>query len=502
MTPAHTDLLIIGGGINGAGIGLDAQGRGLSVRLVEQQDFAGATSSASSKLIHGGLRYLEYYEFRLVREALAERDVLLKAAPHLVKPLSFILPHQPQLRPMWMIQAGLFLYDHLGGRSVLKKSRALRFHADSPLQPRFKRGFCYTDCWVDDARLVIHNLLALQQLGGQVHNYTRCISAEYKDNKWHAQLQNTQTQSTQTVTASVLINATGPWAQSFLEQNLQQKSPRKIRLIKGSHLIVPKQYQANTAYILQNDDRRIVFVIPYLDNYTYSYTLIGTTDKTYHGDPANVVIDADEISYLLGVYNRHFKQQLKESDILSHYAGVRPLCDDESADPSAITRDYTLSLEHTSGPILSVFGGKLTTYRKLAEAALKQLKPLFPHLQKPWTANATLPGGETIPERTAQQLKQQYPWLPDTLIHRFVTSYGTLARNIIGEAKQLSELQILLADQPEYNPQQLSIAELNYLYHQEWARSAEDILLRRTKLGIAASPALFSAVNTWLEQIQ
>jgi glycerol-3-phosphate dehydrogenase len=496
MNQPHTDLLIIGGGINGAGIGADAQGRGLSVRLVEQNDFASATSSASSKLIHGGLRYLEYYEFRLVREALAERDVLLRKAPHLVKPMTFILPHRPQLRPVWMIRAGLFLYDHLGGHSVLEKSHTVNFDQHNPLQSTFKRGFTYTDCWVDDARLVIHNLLALQKLGGQVHNYCRCLHAEYRQDRWYATLQDTRTQQTYEVTARVLVNATGPWAQHFLEDNLQRHSPRKIRLIKGSHVIVPRQHDGEAAYILQNDDRRIVFVIPYLDR----FTLIGTTDKEYQGDPSKVAIDASEIEYLLAVYNRHFKKSLQAADIVDHYSGVRPLCDDESNDPSAITRDYTLTLETSPGGLLTVFGGKLTTYRKLAETALKQLQPLFPQMKQRWTQNAVLPGGEVTPEIFAQTLKQEYPWLPESLIQRFTTSYGTLAIKLLGDAKSLADCQPLLGDQPQHNPHLLSARELDYLYQYEWARSAKDVLMRRTKLGVAAHPELVAAVSNWMQQ--
>jgi glycerol-3-phosphate dehydrogenase len=504
MNTAHTDLLIIGGGINGAGIGVDAQGRGLSVRLVEQNDFASATSSASSKLIHGGLRYLEYYEFRLVREALAERDVLLRMAPHLVKPLRFILPHRPQLRPVWMIRAGLFLYDHMGGRSVLEKSQTLRLEQDSPLQSQFKQAFVYTDCWVDDARLVIHNLMLLQKLGGQVHNYVRCLDAKYQDDRWIATLQNTHTQQIFQVSARVLVNATGPWAQHFLQNNLQRPSPRKIRLIKGSHIIVRQAVSPSfsqkfatdeAAFILQNDDRRIVFVIPYLQQ----FTLIGTTDKEYQGDPAKVAIDAEEITYLLAVYNRHFKQSLQSSDVLDHYSGVRPLCDDESNDPSAITRDYTLTLEQVPGGLLTVFGGKLTTYRKLAESALKQLQPLFPQMRHRWTQHAKLPGGEVTPMVFATTLKQQYPWLADILIKRFTTSYGTLSSQLLGDAQQLSDLAPLLSDQPELNPHLLSQRELQYLHEHEWARTPEDILLRRSKLGVAASPDLFAAVKHWLQ---
>ncbi|NQD96507.1 glycerol-3-phosphate dehydrogenase, partial [Pseudomonas sp. CrR25] len=349
-----------------------AAGRGLSVFLCEKDDLAQHTSSASSKLIHGGLRYLEHYEFRLVREALAEREVLLAKAPHIVKPLRFILPHRPHLRPAWMIRAGLFLYDHLGKREKLPASRGLRFGAGSPLKAEITRGFEYSDCWVDDARLVVLNAMAARAQGAHVHTRTRCVSARRSKGLWHIHLERADG-SRYSIRARGLVNAAGPWVARFIRDDLKQQSPYGIRLIQGSHIVVPKLFVGEQAYILQNEDRRIVFAIPYLER----FTLIGTTDREYRGDPAQVAITDDEIDYLLTVVNAHFKKPLSRADILHSYAGVRPLCDDESDEPSAITRDYTLSLSGHPGeaPLLSVFGGKLTTYRKLAESALAELAP-------------------------------------------------------------------------------------------------------------------------------
>lgn len=378
MSQAHTpsaplaevyDVAVVGGGINGVGIAADAAGRGLSVFLCEQHDLAQHTSSASSKLIHGGLRYLEHYEFRLVREALAEREVLLAKAPHIVKPLRFVLPHRPHLRPAWMIRAGLFLYDHLGKREKLPASRGLRFTGSSPLKAEIRRGFEYSDCAVDDARLVVLNAISAREHGAHVHTRTRCVSARRSKGLWHLHLERSDG-SLYSIRARALVNAAGPWVARFIQDDLKQKSPYGIRLIQGSHIIVPKLYEGEHAYILQNEDRRIVFAIPYLDR----FTMIGTTDREYQGDPAKVAISEEETAYLLQVVNAHFKQQLAAADILHSFAGVRPLCDDESDEPSAITRDYTLSLSAGNGepPLLSVFGGKLTTYRKLAESALTQ----------------------------------------------------------------------------------------------------------------------------------
>lgn len=471
------DLAVIGGGINGVGIAADAAGRGLSVFLCEQHDLASHTSSASSKLIHGGLRYLEHHEFRLVREALAEREVLLAKAPHIVHPLRFVLPHQPHLRPAWMIRAGLFLYDHLGKREKLPASRGVRFGTDSPLQAQITRGFEYSDCAVDDARLVVLNAMSAREHHAHVHTRTRCVSARRSKGLWHLHLERSDG-SLYSVRARALVNAAGPWVDRFLRDELRQRPPYGIRLIQGSHLIVPRLYDGEHAYILQNEDRRIVFAIPYLQH----FTLIGTTDREYQGDPAQIRISQEETDYLLTVANAHFKRQLGREDILHSFSGVRPLCDDESNDPSAVTRDYTLALDNTPGeaPLLSVFGGKLTTYRKLAEAALEQLAPHFPGiLGKTWTATAPLPGGEAMSsvEDLAIQLMDSLRQLDPALAHRWASTYGSRIWNLLDGARNLSELG-------EHLGGGLYAHEVEYLCREEWARSAEDILWRRTKLGL------------------
>jgi glycerol-3-phosphate dehydrogenase len=474
------DLAVIGGGINGTGIACDAAGRGLSVFLCEKDDLASHTSSASSKLIHGGLRYLEHYEFRLVREALAEREVLLAKAPHIVSPLRFILPHRPHLRPAWLIRAGLFLYDHLGKRKTLAASRQLRFAADSPLKAEINRGFEYSDCWVDDARLVVLNAMAARERGAHIHPRTRCVSARRSQGLWHIHLERADG-SLLSIRARALANAAGPWVARFVREDLQLPSPYGIRLIQGSHIIVPRLFDNEQAYILQNEDGRIVFAIPYLRR----FTLIGTTDREYQGDPSQVRISDEEIDYLLRVVNAHFRQPISRADILHSYAGVRPLCDDESDEPSAITRDYTLALsaEGDLAPLLSVFGGKLTTYRKLAESALAQLQPFFPDLKPRWTAEAPLPGGENMrsPQQLADSLCAQHSWLDPEMARRWSLSYGSRSWKILGEISSLDEMG-------EHFGHGLYAREVEYLCRQEWAVAVDDILWRRSKLGL-----LFSA---------
>ena len=470
------DLAVVGGGINGAGIAADAAGRGLLTFLCEQHDLASHTSSASSKLVHGGLRYLEHGEFRLVREALAEREVLLAKAPHIVHPLRFVLPHQPHLRPAWMIRTGLFFYDHLGRREKLPASRGLRFGADSPLQEHLRRGFEYADCSVDDARLVVLNAMAARERGAHVHPRTRCVSARRSKGLWHLHLERDDG-SLYSIRARALVNAAGPWVAQFLRDDLRQRPPYGIRLIQGSHLVVPRLYEGEQAYILQNEDRRIVFVIPYLGR----FTLIGTTDREYLGDPAKVQISDEETGYLLAVVNAHFKRQLHREDILWSFSGVRPLCDDESDEPSAVTRDYTLALQGAPGeaPLLSVFGGKLTTYRKLAEAALAELAPTFPRLGPAWTADAPLPGGENMssPEDLAVELLARYPWLSASVARRWATSYGTRSWRLLDGVKGETDLG-------EHLGAGLYAREVDYLCREEWAEGAEDILWRRSKLGL------------------
>ena len=486
------DLAVIGGGINGAGIAADAAGRGLKVYLCEQHDLANHTSSASSKLIHGGLRYLEHREFRLVREALAEREVLLAKAPHIIKPLRFILPHRPHLRPAWMIRFGLFCYDHLGRRRTLPGSRGLRLGADSPLRPDMTRGFEYSDCWVDDARLVILNAMAAREHGATVETRTRCRSAQAHDGVWQLDMERADG-SRSLVRARALVNASGPWVADFLRDGLQRQPRHGVRLVQGSHIVVPRLYPGEQAYILQNEDRRIVFVIPWLER----FSLIGTTDREYHGDPAQVRISEEETEYLLAVVNQHFRQPVERDDILHSFSGVRPLLDDESGDPSAVTRDYFLELHNGAGqpPLLSVFGGKLTTYRRLAESALDLLKPWLKDMGPRWTADAPLPGGEEMddPQRLAAQLVEQAPWLPVELARRWAVSYGSRSWRLLASATGLGDLG-------EHFGADLYAREVDYLRREEWAQSAEDILWRRGKLGLFLEAEQRAGLEAYLQR--
>ncbi|ENW00457.1 glycerol-3-phosphate dehydrogenase [Acinetobacter calcoaceticus] len=470
------DIAVIGGGINGVGIANDAAGRGLSVFLCEKDDLASHTSSASSKLIHGGLRYLEHKEFRLVREALAEREVLLAKAPHIIKPMRFIMPHRPHLRPAWLIRAGLFFYDHLGKREKLLGSNLIYFKEDSPLKPAITRGFEYSDCTVDDARLVVLNALQAKENGAKVVTRTRCIKAYRQQDLWHLELQ-TGTELYQ-IRAKALVNAAGPWVEEIISENLQLKSPYQIRLIQGSHIVVPKLYDCHKAFIMQNEDRRIVFAIPYLEQ----YTLIGTTDQEYLDDPQKVEITEVEIDYLLAVTNSHFKKQLTRADIVSQFSGVRALCDDESDNPSAVTRDYTVALqvEDKTIPLLSVFGGKITTYRKLAESALEQLSSFFIEMGEEWTANEVLPGAVnwTTLEDLVIRIQNQVEGVTEQLATRWANAYGSRVWNILHEQKTLEQLG-------QDFGHGLFESEVQYLCENEWANTAEDILWRRTKLGLA-----------------
>ncbi|WON76777.1 glycerol-3-phosphate dehydrogenase [Serratia sp. UGAL515B_01] len=487
------DLIVIGGGINGAGIAADAAGRGLSVLLLEAQDLACATSSASSKLIHGGLRYLEHYEFRLVSEALAEREVLLKLAPHIAFPMRFRLPHQPHLRPAWMIRTGLFLYDHLGKRTSLPGSKGLSFGPGSVLKPELKRGFEYSDCWVDDARLVVLNAQAVSERGGDVRTRTKVTRAWRENGLWVVEATDVDSGKSFSWRAKGLVNATGPWVKNFFDDGLKLKSPYGIRLIKGSHIVVPRVHNQPQSYILQNEDHRIVFVIPWLEE----FSIIGTTDVEYHGDPKEVKIDDNEIDYLLKVYNDHFKKQLGRDDIVWTYSGVRPLCDDESDSPQAVTRDYTLDVHDDEGkaPLLSVFGGKLTTYRKLAEHAMEKLAPYYPGCGPAWTKNGSLPGGDIGGDRDsyAAKLRHQHGWLPESLAQRYASTYGSHSELILSKALSLSDLG-------EDFGHGLYEAELRYLVEKEWVIELEDAIWRRTKLGMWLNENQQARVKAWLAE--
>ena len=483
--PAY-DLAIIGGGINGAGIARDAAGRGLRVLLCEQDDLAAHTSSASSKLIHGGLRYLEYYEFRLVGKALAEREVILKSAPHIVWPLRFVMPHVKTLRPAWMIRIGLLLYDHLdlGKRKLLPGSQGidLRTHpAGAPLDTHLTKGFVYSDAWVEDSRLVILNALDAAERSTDVLTRTRCVGAERSDERWRLTLRSSTDNGERSVLARALVNATGPWVAQFLDDVVHRPQHLKIRQVKGSHIVVPRLFEHGYAYIFQNVDRRIVFAIPYEGD----YTLIGTTDLSYEGDPADVAISADEIDYLCDLANRYFIRKIDGDDVVWAYSGVRPLVDDGADNVSAVTRDYVLDLDADGPPLLSIFGGKITTYRKLAEDSLDTLAPVMGIGGPAWTGNgAPLPGGDMEHadfEGFAAGFAAAAPWLPPTMARRYARTYGTRATGVIGNAASLDDLG-------EHFGGGLYAAEVEYLVANEWARTAEDVLWRRTKLGLHTPP--------------
>ncbi len=475
------DLLIVGGGINGAGIARDAAGRGLSVLLVEQHDLAAHTSSASTKLIHGGLRYLEYGEFRLVREALRERERLLTIAPHIIWKLDFVLPYARGQRPAWMVRAGLFLYDHLARRKFLPASRAVRFGphpAAGILQPEFRRGFTYADCWVEDSRLVVLNAMDAAERGADIRTRTRLISARPEGALWHARIEEASGRC-ETVRARALVNAAGPWVGNILSTTLGRDEQKTVRLVKGSHIIVPRLYEGELAFTLQNPDKRIVFAIPY----ERDFTLIGTTDIAFNGDPASVEISDAETAYLCESVSRYFRIRVTPGDVVRSYSGVRPLYDDHAQNASAVTRDYVLAVEGGAGQpaLLSVFGGKITTYRRLAEQALEKLLPLLGRAVGPgWTAGAALPGGD-LPgahfEAYLAQFSARYPFLPLPLARRLVRAYGTRAPNILGAATSLAALG-------EDFGGGLFAAEVDYLVAREWARAPEDILWRRSKLAL------------------
>jgi glycerol-3-phosphate dehydrogenase len=488
------DLLVVGGGINGVGIARDAAGRGARVVLVEQDDLAGHTSSASSKLIHGGLRYLEYYEFRLVREALIEREVLLRAAPHIIWPMSFVLPHSPEQRPLWMIRLGLFLYDHLGGRKLLPGARKVNLLTSPlgiPLKSEITDGFTYADCWVEDSRLVVLNALDAAERGALILTRTRCSRARRgQDGLWEIELAASQGAPFRKIKARALVNAAGPWVSDFIEQRLNVQSDHQVRLIKGSHIVVRRLFSHDHPYLLQNADGRVVFVIPY----ERDYCLIGTTDIEYEGEPKDVRISADEIGYLCAVVNRHFAKPVKPEDVVWSYAGVRPLYNDASGNASAVPRDYVFDLDTEGAPLLSVFGGKITTYRKLAEHALGKLEPLLKLKQGPWTAGASLPGGD-IPEADFEGFiaaaAERWSWLPPDLLRRYGRAYGTRIEQLLDGCEGMKDLGTALGDG-------LYEVEVDYLMRKEWAQTDQDILWRRSKLGLHVGDETVARLRAWI----
>jgi D-erythritol 1-phosphate dehydrogenase len=449
--------------------------------LCEMEDLAWGTSSRSGKLVHGGLRYLEYYEFRLVREALIEREVLLEAAPHIIWPLRFVLPHSPEQRPAWLIRLGLFLYDHLGGRKRLPPTRSLDLRTDpegTPIKKQFTRAFEYSDCWVDDSRLVLLNALDAAERGAEILTRTACTGAKREGAHWRVDLEDRRSGRTRTVRARCVVNAAGPWVEQVLGRVAGVNSRRHVRLVKGSHIVIRKFWQGEHAYLLQNTDKRVIFVNPYEgDN-----ALIGTTDIPVEGDPADVRVEEAEIDYLLGVLNRYFEVELSTDDVLARFSGVRPLYDDDAENPSAVTRDYVFDVEPEGpaaerAPLLSVFGGKITTYRKLAEHALDKLQPFFPSMTKPWTATAPLPGGDLEDadfDRFLAGLQRRFPWLPGDLAHHYARLYGSRSERLLEGATAIADLGLHFGGL-------LYEREVDYLRRVEWAETADDILERRTK---------------------
>lgn len=473
------DLVIIGGGVNGVGIALDAVGRGLSVLLCEQDDLASGTSSKSSKLIHGGLRYLEQYDFKLVRESLKEREILLKKARHLIKPLRFILPYTPALRPKWMIQAGLFIYDHLTHQSLLPHSRRIQLansESANTLQEIYTTGFEYSDCSVDDARLVILNAIQAKEKGAHILTRTTFINAIRHEKRWDVMLHDKRNNENMTVVAKCLINAAGPWVNQILAKDLVQNMSERAELVKGSHLVVPKFYSGNEAYLLQLQDKRIMFVIPF----HHQFCLIGTTDVPFSQDDlTNITVNEDEVQYLCQGVNSYFRKKITPSDCVWQYAGVRALYRDNTNNLSKISREYHILLDNTQAPFITILGGKVTTYRRLAEKTVTLLTPFFPYLKDPWTANEKVPGGDFQGDflHFLLQLKQDYPHIAPTILERYANAYGTLSNKILGNAKQMLSLG-------EHIGHGFYEAELAYLKNNEWAQTADDILWRRTKLGL------------------
>ncbi len=474
------DLLVIGGGINGAGIARDAAGRGLHVVLVEKGDLAGES---------------EHYEFRLVGEALAEREVLLKMAPHLVAPLAFVMPHVPELRPRWMIRVGLFLYDHLGRRTSLPGSRSINLAVppyNAGLKPCFTNGFVYSDCRVDDARLVVANAMGARQHGAEIHTRTECLSARREQSGWNVTIR-TDGAREHAIRARALVNAAGPWVKEVLNQRLAQPSSDNVKLVQGSHIVVPRLYVGEHAFILQNDDRRVIFMIPYEGE----YTLIGTTDIALDRNPAAPHASTQEIGYLCKAVNRYVAAPIAPASVVWSYAGVRPLYDDGTADPSAVTRDYTLRLDAAPGfaPVLSVFGGKITTYRRLAEHALAKLAPWFPGMKSAWTQRVPLPGGD-LPAGDFEHFVEDfalrdYPWLPGTISRSLARRHGSNVAQVLGDAKSPADLGAHFGAG-------LFAREVDYMIAQEWATSTEDILFRRTKAGLHLTSAQQTALAQYV----
>jgi len=491
------DLAIIGGGINGCGIARDAAGRDNSVFLCEMNDLASGTSSWSTKLVHGGLRYLEYFEFRLVREALIEREVLWQIAPHIIRPLRFVLPHHSGLRPAWLLRLGLFLYDHIGGRNLLPPTRSVDLTRDEvgkPLVPnRYKKAFEYSDCFVDDARLVVLTARDAADRGAEIRTRSRAVEIRQADGTWHVTVEYTSSGARSMIRARALVNAGGPWVEDVLRSGAGVNAKAKVRLVQGSHIVVRKLYAHDRAYMFQNSDGRIVFVIPYQDD----FTLIGTTDRDYDGDPAGVKATPEEIKYLCDSVSEYLAHAVKPEDVVWTYSGVRPLYDDGASEAKAATRDYVFELETPGGvPLLSIYGGKITTYRRLAEEALERLSPYLrsARAKEGWTGKSPLPGGNMDVSAVAAltaELIRNYPFLANAHANRLAHAYGTRATKLLGSAKSLADLgQSFGAG--------LTESEVGYLIANEWAQTADDVVWRRSKLGLRLSAAEIAALDAWM----
>ena len=491
------DIFVIGGGINGCGIARDAAGRGYSVRLAEMNDLASGTSSCSSKLIHGGLRYLEHYEFRLVRESLGEREILLKMAPHIIWPMRFVLPHHSGLRPAWLLRMGLFLYDHIGKRKLLPGTKQVNLKtapAGKPLKPMFSKGFEYSDCWVNDARLVVLNAKDAQDRGAMIQTRTKVISAKREKDFWRITTKNVKSGEIAKHKARLIVNAAGPWVDKVLGEAFESTRSKNVRLVQGSHIVVPKIHDHDRAYIFQNADGRIIFALPYEQD----YTLIGTTDQDYEGDPVNVKITPSEISYLCSAASEYFEKAIKVEDVVWSYSGVRPLFDDGATEAQEATRDYVLRVDGDSEKpcVINIFGGKITTYRKLAESMLEKIEENIGAKSGIWTANSRLPGGNfgvNEFDELVSKLKAEFNFLELPLANRLIRSYGTNAWILMQGVSKSEEMGQVFGGS-------LTEREVTYLIQHEWAESAEDVVWRRSKLGIRLSDKEIMTLDKWMQE--
>ena len=488
------DIFVIGGGINGCGIARDAVGRGYSVRLAEMNDLASGTSSWSSKLIHGGLRYLEHYEFRLVREALSEREVLLSMAPHIIWPMRFILPHHHTMRPAWLLRMGLFLYDHIGKRKLLPGTTQINLKNASvgkPLKPIFSRGFEYSDCWVNDARLVVLNAKDAQQRGAVIETRTKVIAASREGDVWNITTENLRSREIKNHKARLIVNASGPWVDEVLSKTLASSNSENVRLVKGSHIVVPKLHSHDKAYIFQNGDNRIIFALPFEQD----FTLIGTTDQDYHGDLNDVKIADDEASYLCSAASEYFEKPICEDDIVWSFSGVRPLFDDGATAAQEATRDYVLRLDGDGPPVINVFGGKITTYRKLAESMLVKIEASLGSRKGAWTVDSHLPGGDFDVDEfdsVVEKLKADFGFIGSSFAQRLVRSYGKDAWILLQGALKIEDMGINFGGS-------LTEIEVKYLIRHEWAETAEDVVWRRSKLGIRLSKSEILTLDQWMK---